>query len=214
MKSTIGPVVISAAILLRSFPAQADVVPPEVAPCQGKQAGDACVYNGAGICANQTCNKLDYTGKLDGSTGPSTIAYTCLSCMIGTDAGSGPHIDSGSSPVDSAVSQSNDVTSSQVASDAPITPADAPITPARGDAATTPAVADAAATMPPADAQSTPSQRDAAMSPATSDAGAPPPEHASSACSVGKHVAARRVGPWVLASAFSLLFLFGRRRRR
>jgi len=45
-----------------------------------------------------------------------------------------------------------------------------------------------------------------------SDGGAPPAND-DSACSVGKQITAKRVAPWLLAFAFSLLFLFGRRRR-
>jgi hypothetical protein len=41
-----------------------------------------------------------------------------------------------------------------------------------------------------------------------------PPPSDDSACSIGQHQAAKRIAPWLLAGAFSLLFLFGRRRRR
>jgi hypothetical protein len=46
-----------------------------------------------------------------------------------------------------------------------------------------------------------------------SDGGAPPSKDDGS-CSIGKQVTAKRVAPWLLAGTFSLLFLFGRRRRQ
>jgi hypothetical protein len=42
----------------------------------------------------------------------------------------------------------------------------------------------------------------------------PPPAKDDSACSIGKQVTAKRVAPWLLAGAFSLLFVFARRRRQ
>ncbi len=42
--------------------------------------------------------------------------------------------------------------------------------------------------------------------------GAPPGD--DGACTVGKQSSVKRVGPWLLAGAFSLLFMLGRRRRR
>jgi hypothetical protein len=44
--------------------------------------------------------------------------------------------------------------------------------------------------------------------------GGAPPANDDSACSIGKQITAKRVASWLLAGAFSLLFLFGRRRRR
>ncbi|HJX54318.1 MAG TPA: hypothetical protein VJ801_16240 [Polyangia bacterium] len=43
--------------------------------------------------------------------------------------------------------------------------------------------------------------------------GAPPSED-DGACSMGKQATAKRAAPWLLAGTSSLLFLFGRRRRR
>jgi hypothetical protein len=48
---------------------------------------------------------------------------------------------------------------------------------------------------------------------ATNTKGDEPPANDDSACSIGKQITAKRVAPWLLAGAFSLLFLFGRRRR-
>ena len=45
------------------------------------------------------------------------------------------------------------------------------------------------------------------------DGGAPPSKDGN-ACSIGKHSIAKRVAPWLLAATFSVLFLFGRRRRQ
>jgi hypothetical protein len=44
--------------------------------------------------------------------------------------------------------------------------------------------------------------------------GGTPPSNDDSACSVGKQVTVKRVAPWLLAGAFSLLFVFARRRRQ
>jgi hypothetical protein len=48
----------------------------------------------------------------------------------------------------------------------------------------------------------------------TTNAGAEPPAAGDGACAIGKPLAIKRTAPWLLAGAFSLLFLFGRRRRR
>jgi hypothetical protein len=45
------------------------------------------------------------------------------------------------------------------------------------------------------------------------DGGAPPAKDDGS-CSIGKQAIAKRVAPWLLAGAFSLLFLFRRRRQQ
>lgn len=45
------------------------------------------------------------------------------------------------------------------------------------------------------------------------DGGAPPSKD-DGACSIGKQATAKRVAPWLLAGAFSLLFLFRHRRRQ
>ncbi len=43
--------------------------------------------------------------------------------------------------------------------------------------------------------------------------GGSPPANDSGSCSIGRQATVKRVAPWFLAGAFSLLFLFGRRRR-
>ena len=106
--------------MLLSSPARADITPPEAESCVGKAAGDACVYNGAGACQDQTCTGIDYAHwDHDASSQPPSTTYACLKC-----------------------------------------------------------VAD------------------------------------DSACSIGKQATARRVAPWLLAGAFSLLFVVARRRRQ
>lgn len=49
---------------------------------------------------------------------------------------------------------------------------------------------------------------------ATNPDGGAPPSKDDGSCSIGKQATAKRVAPWLLAGAFSLLFLFGRRRRQ
>jgi hypothetical protein len=41
-----------------------------------------------------------------------------------------------------------------------------------------------------------------------------PPPTDDGACTIAKQSATRRLGPWLLAGSVSVLFLFGRRRRR
>jgi hypothetical protein len=48
----------------------------------------------------------------------------------------------------------------------------------------------------------------------TNTDGGTPPSKDDGACSIAKQATAKRVAPWLLAGAFSLLFLFGRRRRQ
>jgi len=44
--------------------------------------------------------------------------------------------------------------------------------------------------------------------------GGTPPANGDSSCSIGRQGTAKRIAPWLMAGAFSLLFLFGRRRRQ
>jgi hypothetical protein len=48
----------------------------------------------------------------------------------------------------------------------------------------------------------------------TNTDGGTPPAKDDGSCSVGRQITAKRIAPWLLASAFSILFLFARRRRR
>lgn len=65
-------------LLLSAALAWADVPPPDVAGCQGKQAGDACERDdrSAGTCAKATCSRNDYS---EGPP-PKTVDYECLKC--------------------------------------------------------------------------------------------------------------------------------------
>ena len=150
MKSLLAQASLMAMAILLSPIARADVAPPETQPCQGKAAGDACVYNGDGSCQNQTCSKADYAHwDRDASSGPPSMTYSCLKCIAGT----------------TTATATSTATSTQSATNA------------------------------------------------NADGGAPP-SNDDSACSIGKQVTAKRVAPWLLAGAFSLLFVFARRRRQ
>jgi len=48
----------------------------------------------------------------------------------------------------------------------------------------------------------------------TNTDGGDSPSNSNGACSIGKQSSATRVAPWLLAAAFSSLFLIGRKRRR
>ena len=195
MKCATSLAILSTAVLLFALPARADLVPPEVPPCNGKQVGDACTYNGSGTCRNQTCSRLDYTNfNLDASSGPTTVTYTCLECLGGTNPDGGPKdarpidpgpMDAGS--IDAEMNAAND-------SGGPLSSDVEPVAPGK-DAAVTPVPTDAATSV-------------------TADAGAPAPANDHGSCSVGKQGAAKRVAPWLMAGAFSLLFQIARRRRR
>jgi MYXO-CTERM domain-containing protein len=85
----IVPVMVLTSIMLLGPAAMADVIPPEVAACEGLDAGNTC--NG-GVCQKSTCSRLDYS---QGSPPVGTIAYDCVKCgsspngQGGTSGGSG-----------------------------------------------------------------------------------------------------------------------------
>jgi MYXO-CTERM domain-containing protein len=58
--------------------ARADVPPPNLAGCDMKKAGDACVKDddSDGSCVQQKCSKLDYSN----GTPPTSVEYDCLLC--------------------------------------------------------------------------------------------------------------------------------------
>jgi hypothetical protein len=58
--------------------ARADVPPPNLAGCDMKKAGDACVKDddSDGTCVQQKCNKLDYSN----GTPPTSVEYDCILC--------------------------------------------------------------------------------------------------------------------------------------
>ena len=141
MRSILASASILFAVAFFGATARADIPPPEVEPCQGKTAGTACVYNGAGTCQDQTCDKADLSHwDHDASSSPPTTSYACLKCIGGTDT--------------------NTSTSTVT----------------------------------------------------NTDGG--PPANDSGSCSIGRQATVKRMAPWFLAGAFSLLFLFARRRRQ
>ena len=64
--------------------AWADVAPPDLAGCNGKQVGEACKRdNGAdGTCANATCSRNDYSN----GPPPKSVDYACVQCVEGKAA--------------------------------------------------------------------------------------------------------------------------------
>ncbi|MCK6588157.1 MAG: hypothetical protein HUU21_21930 [Polyangiaceae bacterium] len=66
------------ASLSLTHPARADVPPPNLAGCDMKKAGDACVKDDGsdGSCVQQKCTKLDYSN----GTPPTPVEYDCLLC--------------------------------------------------------------------------------------------------------------------------------------
>jgi hypothetical protein len=70
---------------------RADVIPDEVAACQGKAAGDHCPQ---GACTKSTCTRLDYANwDRDASAAPPSKTESCLKCLpadddAGADTGS------------------------------------------------------------------------------------------------------------------------------
>jgi hypothetical protein len=58
--------------------ALADVAPPDLSGCQGRDAGAACQRDdgSAGTCTRQTCTRNDYS---EGPP-PKVVEYECLQC--------------------------------------------------------------------------------------------------------------------------------------
>lgn len=140
------------AIFLAQTPARADLAPPETEPCAGKAAGTACNYNGAGVCREETCTKLDYANwNRDASAGPPSTSYACMTCVTGSQ---------------SSTSTATNTTTA------------------------------------------TGSQTGAGTGTDTSTSGD------GGWCAVGQTNVAARFAPWIMAAAFSLLFLVKRRRGR
>jgi hypothetical protein len=121
------------------------------------------------------------------------MTYTCLECLGGVSSDGGPK---DATPMDT------------VSMDALSIDAETSSTKDSGGRL----LVDAEPATPEKDAAVIPVSTDAATS-VTRDAGAPGPANDNGSCSVGKQAAATRVAPWLMAGAFSLLFLFARRRR-
>jgi len=160
MKSLTSSAFVFCALSFLALPARADVAPPETQPCVSKAAGDACTYNGAGTCQNQTCGRLDYANwDQDASASPPSTTYACLKCLTDT----------------MTTTATNTATSTPTATSS--------------DTATS------SNTTTSTDTDTQTSKDDGF-------------------CSIGKPSATKRIAPWLMAGAFSLLFLFGWRRRQ
>ena len=208
MTRTTYAIALLAPFVCFAAPARADLIPPEVGACQAKQAGDTCTYTNSGTCQNQTCSKLDYANwDRDASSGPPSTTYACLKCMAGsstvTSTGTGT-----ATPTETPTATAT-VTKTETPTETPT--ATATVTKTETPTETPTATATETQTTPPTttatETQTTP------VATATKTKDDHPPANDDSSCSVGKHVTAKRIAPWLLASIFSLLFLFGRRRR-
>ncbi len=92
MRRILGPALFTLA-LVTAAPARADVVPPEVTACSGKEIGAACSQpdSVAGACAKGTCSKLDYSRwDRDAMSSPPTMQYECVKCVAGTPQTTAP----------------------------------------------------------------------------------------------------------------------------
>ena len=72
--------------LLSAAPASADIIPPDVARCRGKEAGDACSMSGPdgkGVCVKSTCSRWSYDPAA-GKRAP--VKRECLKCRPGKPA--------------------------------------------------------------------------------------------------------------------------------
>jgi len=58
--------------------ARADVPPPNMDGCRGKQAGAKCTTDsqGDGTCKQERCSRLDYSNGIP----PGSVEYDCLLC--------------------------------------------------------------------------------------------------------------------------------------
>ena len=169
--------------------ALADSIPPEIDACLKKQVGDTCA-NGLipGTCQSSTCLGVDFASwDRDASSSPPLINHTCLMCLPGsntsTSTNTGSQTATETTTGTGTVSQTT--TSTDTANVTGSTVSTAPLT----------------------------STDTTAVTGAAGESGSPPPSEDDSGCSIGKSTTAKRIAPWLLAGAFSLLFLFGRRRR-
>ncbi|MEW5742287.1 MAG: hypothetical protein AB1938_25445 [Myxococcota bacterium] len=68
-------------LVLSASTAWADIPPPDVSGCNGKEVGAACRRDDGspGACAKSTCTRNDYS---EGPP-PKTVNYECLRCTAG-----------------------------------------------------------------------------------------------------------------------------------
>jgi MYXO-CTERM domain-containing protein len=67
-------------VLVATTSASADVISPEVAACNGLDAGAPCAN---GTCRASTCSKLDYSSGVP----PKSVSYACVECVTGGSTG-------------------------------------------------------------------------------------------------------------------------------
>ncbi len=75
------------AVLVVPAGAGADMVPMDVAACEGASEGDPCrssldTEGKDGTCQKATCSRLDYSDEP-----PKTVSYECLKCREGAVPG-------------------------------------------------------------------------------------------------------------------------------
>jgi hypothetical protein len=180
----------------------------------------------------------------DASSSPPSVSYACLKCIPGsntsTTTGTGSLTPTETATVTTTITVTVTATPTETSTDtATTTPTEtgtntATITPTETGTTTLTAVITSTVTSAPTETAtrtvtqtSAPTETASTTIPTvstepptstatitTSDNGGPPPADDDGACSIGRGTTAKRVGPWLLAGAFSLLFLFGRRRRR
>lgn len=67
--------------LLSAAPASADIIPPDVARCRGKAAGDTCSMpgpDGKGVCVKSTCSRWRYNHA---TRTRESVQRECLKCL-------------------------------------------------------------------------------------------------------------------------------------
>jgi hypothetical protein len=194
MRNVIGPVVSLATMLFIGPSARADVIPPDVYACNGKQLGDACSDTSvSGICQTSSCTKLDYSQwNRDASSGPPSTTYACVKCAPGTVTSTKTAT---STPMDAGTAlDAGTMSNTQTATSTPTATATA-----------TSSSTQTATASPTATGTLTDTNTNTDTSQHTNDDGW---------CTVGRGSAAKRVAPWAMAAAFSIFFLWARRRRR
>lgn len=65
-------------VALTSLSAWADIPPPDVSGCNGKQVGDSCKRDDGtdANCVKSTCSRNDYSN----GPPPTTVTYDCVTC--------------------------------------------------------------------------------------------------------------------------------------
>lgn len=67
-------------VLVATTSVSADVISPEVAACNGLDAGAPCTN---GTCRASTCSRLDYSNGVP----PKSVTYACVECVKGGSTG-------------------------------------------------------------------------------------------------------------------------------